>query len=86
MTLSKRLERLEGKRAQSAENGPSVIFLCDAETGEPSVALIVGGDSISREPDETQEAFEARATAGTPAAIHLPEHGRLSQCHILALS
>jgi hypothetical protein len=39
-------------------------------------ALIIGAGSISREPDETPEAFEARATAGTPAAIHLPENGR----------
>lgn len=76
MTLSKRLARLEAERGKGAADMPSVIFLCDVETGEPSVALIVGGESISREPDETREAFEARATVGTPAVIHLPENGR----------
>ncbi|WP_354325293.1 hypothetical protein [Porphyrobacter sp. MBR-155] len=38
--------------------------------------LIIGGGSISREPDETREAFEARATAGAPAAISVPANGR----------
>lgn len=75
MTLSKRLARLEAERGDGAGEMPSVIFLCD-ETGEPMSALIIGAGSISREPDETPEAFEARATAGTPAAIHLPENGR----------
>lgn len=68
MTLAKRLARLEAKRGKSAGNRPSVIFLCDGETGEPMSALIIGGGSISREPDETREAFEARATAGRTRA------------------
>lgn len=76
MTLSKRLARLEAERGKGAVEMPSVIFLCDGFTGEPMSALIIGGGNISREPDETREAFEARATAGTPAAIHLPENGR----------
>ena len=76
MTLSKRLERLEAERGNGVGDMPSVIFLCDGETGEPMAALIIGGGTISREPDETREAFEARATAGAPAAIHLPENGR----------
>lgn len=76
MTLSKRLARLEAERGKGAGEMPSVIFLCDGATGEPMSALIMGGGSISREPDETREAFEARATAGTPAAIHLPDNGR----------
>ncbi|MBU2587342.1 MAG: hypothetical protein KJ872_04435 [Alphaproteobacteria bacterium] len=36
----------------------------------------MGGGSIRREPDETREAFEARASAGAPVAIHLPDNGR----------
>jgi hypothetical protein len=76
VTLRKRLDRLEAERGNGACDGPSVVFLCDGETGEPISALIVGGGSISREPDEMREAFEARATVGTPAAIHLPENGR----------
>lgn len=76
MTLSKRLARLEAERGKGAGDMPSVIFLCDGATGEPMSALIIGAGSISREPDETREAFEARATAGTRAAIHLPENGR----------
>jgi len=67
MTLAKRLARLEAERGKSAGNGPGVIFLCD-ETGDPGAALIIGGGSISREPDETREAFEARATAGRTRA------------------
>jgi|688.fasta_scaffold220662_2 hypothetical protein len=76
MTLSKRLARLESQQGKGAGRGPSVIFICSGKDGEPGLAFFVGGGSISREPDETVEAFEARATAGTPAAIHLPENGR----------
>lgn len=61
MTLGKRLARLEAERGNGAGKGPSVIFICDGETGEPMSALIIGGDTILREPDETREAFEARA-------------------------
>lgn len=76
MTLSKRLARLEAERGNSAGDMPSVIFLCDGATGEPLSAMIVGGGSIRREPDESREAFEARASAGAPVAIHLPDNGR----------
>lgn len=76
MTLSKRLARLEAERGDGDGDMPSVIFLCDGESGEPMSALIVGGGSISREPDETREAFEAQAMAGAPAAIYLPDNGR----------
>lgn len=77
MALGKRIELLETKRglAGGTGNKPSMIFLCD-ETGEPGAAIIVGGDTILREPDETREAFEARASAGAPAAIFLPDNGR----------
>lgn len=75
MTLSKRLARLEAEIGRGAGDMPSVIFLCD-ETGDPMGAFIIGGGSISREPDETREAFEARALAGAPAAIFLPDNGR----------
>lgn len=76
MTLSKRLERLEGKRGQSADNGPCVVFIYAADSDEPGFALVKGGGTITPEPGETREAFEARAMAGAPAAIHLPDNGR----------
>lgn len=76
MTLARRLARLEAERGNGASDGPSVVFLCDAATGEPLSVLVMGGGSIAREPDETREAFEARAMAGAPAAIHLPANGR----------
>jgi len=69
MTLSKRLARLEAERGKGAVEMPSVIFLCDGRTGEPMSALIIGAGSISREPDEKREAFEARAMASAPAAM-----------------
>lgn len=69
MTIRKRIERLETKRGRSACTRPSVVFLCDAETGQPGAALIFGGGSISREPGEMCEAFKARAIAGTPSTI-----------------
>lgn len=76
MNLRKRLDRIEAKRGANAPAGPSVIFLCSAETGELSSAMIVGGGSIQRNPGESREAFEARASAGAPVAIHLPDNGR----------
>lgn len=76
MNLRKRLDRIEAKRGTNARAAPSVIFLCSAETGEPSSALIVGGGTIGREPGESREAFEARASAGAPVTIHLPDNGR----------
>lgn len=75
------IRRLESKLTQTykkaqnlASNSGSVTVRGDSREG--MAALIIGGGSISREPDETREDFEARATAGTPAAIHLPENGR----------
>ncbi len=61
MTLSKRLARLEAERGNGAGDVPRVIFLCDGQTGEPGAAIIVGGGTIAREPDETADAFRARA-------------------------
>ena len=62
MTLRKRLDRLEGKRGTAAL-GPSVIFLCSGETGEPLAAMLMGGGSLTREDGETAEAFDACAHA-----------------------
>lgn len=76
MTLSKRLARLEAERGNGAGDMPRVIFICSGEDGEPGMAFFVGGGSISRQPDESREAFEARAIACAPAAIHLPENRR----------
>lgn len=61
-TLQKRLDRLEGKRG-AAGAGPSVILLCDALTGEPGGALLMGGRGLTREAGESAEAFTARAKA-----------------------
>lgn len=75
MTLHKRLAKLEGKRGAAAL-GPSVIFLCEAETGEPLAAMLVGGGTLTREDGETVEAFTARANAGGACAVFLPDNGR----------
>jgi len=75
MTLLKRLSRLEAELCGGAETLPTVVFLCD-ETGDPGGAIIIGGSSIAREPDETREAFEARVTAGAQTANNLPDNGR----------
>lgn len=76
MSLRRRLDRIEAKRGARAPAGPSVVFLCDGATGEPGAAIIIGGGTIRREPDESREAFEARASAGAPVAIHIPDNGR----------
>lgn len=60
MTLRKRLDKLEGKRGTTA-HGPSVIFLCDGETGEPLSAMLMRGGTLTREDGEAAEAFTARA-------------------------
>lgn len=75
MTLHRRLEKLEGKRRATA-SGPSVVFLCSGESGEPLVALLIGGGSLTREDGETVEAFTARANSGVASAIFLPNNGR----------
>ena len=43
--------------------GPSLIILCSGETGEPMGALLMGGETLTREAGETAEAFTARAEA-----------------------
>lgn len=60
MAIRKRIERLEAKLGKSVCSGPSVIFLCDAETGEAQSALRIGGGSITKKPGESPEAFQAR--------------------------
>lgn len=61
-TLRTRLERLEGRR-WAVGAGPSLIILCSGETGEPMGALLMGGETLTREAGETAEAFTARAEA-----------------------
>ncbi len=75
MTLRRRLDRLEGKRCAAAR-GPSVIFLCSGESGEPLAAMLMGGGRLTREDGETVEAFTARADAGGAGAVFLPDNGR----------
>lgn len=74
-TMRKRLERLEAKRGIVGA-GPCVILICDALTGEPGGALLMGGGRLTREAGESAEAFTARATVGASHAIHMPENGR----------
>ena len=62
VNLQTRIERLEGKRG-SHDAGPCVILVCDALTGEPGGALVLGGGGLTREAGETAEAFTARAEA-----------------------
>lgn len=75
MTIRKRLDRLESKHGDYS-GGPSVIFICDAETGEPRAGLVIGGENLAREDGETPEAFEVRAMAGANGAILLPDNAR----------
>jgi hypothetical protein len=75
VTLRKRLDRLEGKRGAAAL-GPCVIFLCEAETGEPLTAILLGGGTLTRKDEETADAFTARASAGQSKVAYLPENGR----------
>ena len=75
MTLRKRIDKLETNRSRSCDR-PSVIFFCDAITGEPLSALIKGGGTVVREADESTEAFTARASAGETNAAYLPENPR----------
>ena len=69
-TLRTRLHRLEAKRG-GAGDGPAVLFLCDATTGESGAALLMGGGGLVRETGETADAFETRAEAGAAKPIRL---------------
>jgi len=68
-TLRTRLDRLEAKHG-GADAGPNVIFLCDATTGEPGAALVMGGGGLVRESGETADAFTARASDGVSGAVY----------------
>ena len=65
--LSKRLERLEGKRGMTSR-GPSVILICDGG-GEARVALLIDGGTLSRRHSETEADFVARASNGKTLAV-----------------
>jgi len=68
-TLRTRLDRLEAKRGGAGDD-PAVIFLCDATTGEPGAALLMGSGGLAREPGETADDFTARALqANWPNAL-----------------
>ena len=49
------------KPSRGADAGPTVIYICDAITGEPGAALLMGCGGLVREPGETADAFTARA-------------------------
>lgn len=57
--FNERLLKLEG-RTMKLDDQPQVIYLCNAEDGEPMCALFVGGGQLARDPDESVEAFNAR--------------------------
>ena len=75
MTRQARIARLEAKHG-GADAGPTVIYLCDAVTGEPGGALVMGGGGLVREPSESADAFTARASDGVSGAVYLPDNGR----------
>jgi hypothetical protein len=75
MTLKKRIDRLAPNKGQR-DDGPSVIFLCAAETAEAWVAMIMGGETLSRDPSETEADFIARASGGVANLLKLPLGGR----------
>ena len=58
-TLRTRLDRLEAKRG-GAGDGPTVIFLCDATTGEPGAGIILGHGTFVRHARETVLGFKQR--------------------------
>jgi len=71
MTRQAGIAKLEAKRG-GADTGPMVIFLCDATTGEPGAALLMGGGGLARQPGETADAFTARALqANWPNSLSL---------------
>lgn len=66
VNLQTRIDRLECKRG-AAGAGPCVILICDALTGEPGGALVLGGGGLAREAGEIAESFTARAEAFSKA-------------------
>lgn len=89
-TVERRLSRLEAKR-DGGDAGPTVIYICDAITGEPGGALVMGGGGLVREPGgalvmaggglvrepgKTADVFTARASDGVSFAVYLPGNGR----------
>lgn len=75
MTLKSRVDRLVPNKGRGG-NGPSMILLCAAETGEAWVAMIMGGETLSRDISETEADFIARASAGVTEPLKLHLHGR----------
>jgi hypothetical protein len=71
----KRLDRIESQTGCTAPR-PSVIFLCEAETGEPVAAMVMGGGTLTREDGETVDGFEGRANADAAMVAYLPDNGR----------
>jgi hypothetical protein len=60
--FNERLLKLE-RHTVKLDDQPQVIYLCNAEDGEPHTALFVGGGQLERDPDETIEAFDSRVDA-----------------------
>jgi hypothetical protein len=53
-----------------------VIFICDAVSGEPGKAILVGRSDLTREAGERAEAFTARAMESASMVLRLPSNGR----------
>jgi hypothetical protein len=59
MTRQARIAKLEAKHG-GADTGPTVIFLCDATTGEPGAGIILGHGTFVRHARETVLGFKQR--------------------------
>ncbi|MFT5346304.1 MAG: hypothetical protein ACI95S_002049 [Dinoroseobacter sp.] len=53
-----------------------MILLCAGDTGEALAAMIMGRETLSRDPSETEADFIARASAGVADPLKLPLGGR----------
>jgi len=59
MTRQARIAKLEAKHG-GADTGPTVIYLCDATTGEPGAAIIPEHGTFARHEGETVLDFKQR--------------------------
>ena len=62
MTMRRRIAALESRHPARGLDMPTTIFLTSPDLGA-TVALLLGGCNLSREPDEPEADFIARAVA-----------------------
>jgi len=70
-TLRTRLDRIEAKRG-GAGAGPSVIYLCDATTGEPGGALLAGGGGLRAPATRVTDFLAGKPSQDLPASSYEP--------------